>query len=79
MALSEAELQEVENFARVSGLDEIMRLCMELRAIRAAYVTQAKRLALQKNMIVTLDADPASRYGKELNKLTGETDAPRIP
>lgn len=76
MALSDAELSEVEGFAARSGLDEIGRLCAELRTIRQLYVQQCGKISRLENMVAMLDSNPQSRYGKELNKLTGEGNAP---
>jgi hypothetical protein len=45
-ALSDSELREVEQFARVSGLDQIARLAGELRSLRAAYQTLFKRYGM---------------------------------
>lgn len=76
LALSDAELAEVEQFARNTGLDEIGRLCAELRAVRAAYLQKCREIARMRSVVATVDPDPHSRYSKELQNLTGETDAP---
>lgn len=48
-ALEEAELADIENFAKKNDLHNIARLCAELRALRAAYMTQCARMGKMAN------------------------------
>lgn len=78
-AVSDAELTEVEGFCKRNGLDQIGRICAELRALRVAYMEQCKRVGKQRQMVETLQPDPSERYAKELDSITQEkTDAPPI-
>jgi hypothetical protein len=43
-ALEEAELADIEQFARKNELTNIARLCAELRSLRAAYMTLSARV-----------------------------------
>lgn len=77
-AISDAELQEIEQFCGRNGLDQIGRVCSELRSLRAAYLTQAKRLGIQSAMISDLQPDANKRFAAELSSLTGGSDAPPL-
>lgn len=70
MALSDAELAEVEGFAQRSGLDQIYRICAELRAIRRAYLEKCETNARLRQMI---HPDPQKRFAHALEAMT---DAP---
>jgi hypothetical protein len=48
-ALEEHELRDIEQFAAKNELHNIARLCAELRALRAADLTQCARIGRQKN------------------------------
>ncbi|MBP8181887.1 MAG: hypothetical protein KAZ88_12975 [Acidimicrobiia bacterium] len=48
-ALEEAELQDIENFARKNELTNIARLCAELRALRSAFMTLSARVGRAAN------------------------------
>lgn len=48
-ALEEAELRDIEQFARKNNLDNIARLCAELRALRSAFMTQSVRMGRMAN------------------------------
>ncbi len=69
-ALSDAELAEVEGFAQRSGLDQIYRLCRELRTIRRAYLEQSETIGRMRQMI---HPDPQRRFAHALEAMT---DAP---
>ena len=48
-ALEEAELADIEQFARRNELTNIARLCAELRALRAAFMTLSARVGRAAN------------------------------
>lgn len=48
-ALEEAELADIEQFARKNELTNIARLCAELRSLRAAYMTLSARAGRAAN------------------------------
>ena len=48
-ALEEAELADIENFARKNELTNIARLCAELRSLRSAYMTLSARMGRAAN------------------------------
>lgn len=82
-AVSDAELSEVEGFCKRQGLDQIGRICAELRVLRAEYLQLANRVGKQRAMIETLEHDPTIRYGKELEAMVSMTreskDASSVP
>ncbi len=73
LALSDAELAEVEGFAQRSGLDQIYRICAELRTVRRAYLEQAETIGRLRQMI---DPNPQRRFAHALEAMT---DAPPKP
>lgn len=79
-AVSDAELQEVEGFCSRSGLDQIGRICAELRTLRKEYVRLAERCGRQKATIEYCMPDPSKRFAAEIDSITtGVPDAPPIP
>lgn len=72
-AVSEAELHEVEEFCARNGLDQIGRICAELRVLRAEYLAQSNRIGKQRAMIETLEHNPSIRYSKELDAMIAMT------
>ena len=58
-ALTDAELQDIEQFAKKNELLNIARLCAELRALRSAFMTQSARLGKAK-AAATLGASNAA-------------------
>lgn len=69
-AVSDAELSEVEGFCSRNGLDQIGRICAELRTLRSEYILLAGRVGKQRGMIETLEHDPNKRYARELDVIT---------
>lgn len=65
-AVSNSELAEVEGFCSRNGLDQIGRICAELRTLRNEYIQLSKRLGKQQQMVETLQPDPSVRFAKEL-------------
>ena len=72
-ALDANELEDIETFARRNNLHNIARLCAELRALRAEYVSLSKRVGRQSAMIEQLQPDPHVRY---VSTAVGSTNAP---
>lgn len=72
-ALSDAELKEVERFAKASGLDQIGRMAAELRALRASYLTLANRHAKLSAMLTK--PNPEELYRQDLDQIMGKVDA----
>jgi hypothetical protein len=66
-AVTEAELANVEKFCKSNGLDEIGRVCAELRVLRAEYLLLSKRAGKQRAMIETIEHDPHQRFAKEMD------------
>ena len=81
-AVTEAELQAVERFCKANQLDEIGRICAELRVLRAEYLKQANVIGKQRAMVETLEHNPNIRYSKELDSMISMTkeskDAPSV-
>lgn len=73
LAVSEDELQRVERFCEVNGLDEVGRICAELRVLRTEYILLSNRVGKQRAMIETLEHDPQIRYSKELDAMISMT------
>lgn len=71
-AVSDAELQEVEGFCSRNGLDQIGRICAELRGLRSAYMTLSKRIGRQQQMVEVIMPDPSQRFARELDSITQE-------
>ncbi len=72
-AASDAELSEVEGFCERNGLDQIGRICAELRALRQEYLQLAKRVGQQANG----QPDPVlanRRFGRDIQKITKVED-----
>lgn len=69
-AVSDPELAEVEGFCSRNGLDQIGRICAELRTLRAEYVLLVGRVGKQRAMIDTLEHDPSKRYAREIDVIT---------
>ena len=80
-AVTEDELRKVEKFCADNGLDEIGRICAELRVLRAEFLQLSTRIGKQRAMIETLEHDPQKRFAKELDVIVnyGGHDAPSIP
>jgi hypothetical protein len=79
-AVSDAELREVEGFCSRNGLDQIGRICAELRVLRAEYLAQSNRIGKQRAMIETLEHDPTIRYSKELEVMVeAKKEEPNAP
>ncbi len=75
-AVSDAELSEVEGFCKRSGLDQIGRICAELRALRADYITLSKRIGMMHNR----QPDPHRQFAAEIDVITsGVPNAPSVP
>ena len=74
-AVSDSDLREAEEFCRLSGLDQIGRICAELRGLRSAYQTQAKRLGMMQSRM----PDPNRQFASDLDRITGESNAPPVP
>jgi len=67
--VTEAELLKVESFCAANKLDEIGRICAELRVLRAEYITLCKRVGMSRATV----PDPITsnkRYGAELEHIT---------
>lgn len=73
LALPDSDLAEVEGFAQRSGLDQIYRICAELRVLRRAYLEQSETIGRLRQMI---DANPQRRFAHALEAMT---DAPTKP
>ncbi len=79
-AVSTGELQEVEDFCQRNGLDQIGRICAELRVLRTEYLVLSQRVARQKAMIEAASMDSNARYAQELDVLmTEKPHAPTVP
>lgn len=65
-AVTEAELASVERFCKANSLDEIGRVCAELRVLRAEYLRLSNRYGKAKAMVETMEHDPHQRYAKEM-------------
>ena len=82
-AVTEDELSAVERFCKANKLDEIARICAELRVLRAEYLKQTNRVAKQRAMIEALEHNPNIRYSKELDSMIAmnreSKDAPSVP
>lgn len=78
--VTEDELSAVERFCKANQLDEIGRICAELRVLRAEYLAQTRTVGRQRVMIESLEHDPTIRYSKELDSMISMTkeakDAP---
>lgn len=79
-AVSDADLQEAEQFCKRSGLDQIGKICAELRTLRKEYLILSHRVGRQKATIENLMPDPSRRFASELDQITtGVPDAPAKP
>ena len=79
-AVSDADLQEAEGFCRRNGLDQIGKICAELRTLRKEYIVLSQRVGRQKATIENLMPDPSRRFASELDQITtGVPDAPAKP
>jgi hypothetical protein len=67
--VSDAELSLAERFCEQNGLDEIGRICAELRTLRAEYISLSNRVGKQRALIEALEHDPQIRYSKELDSM----------
>lgn len=81
--VSEEELTKMEAFCASNQLDEIGRICAELRVLRAEYLKQSNIIGKQRAMVETLERNPNIRYSKELDSMISMTkeakDAPAVP
>lgn len=77
-SVTDVELSEIEEFCGRNGLDQIGLVCSELRSLRAAFLTQSKRLGIQAAMISDLQPDANKRFAAELSSLTGGSNAPPL-
>jgi hypothetical protein len=69
--VTEEELLKVESFCAANKLDEIGRICAELRVLRQEYLTLCKRVGMTRNS----EPDPIlanRRFSRTLQKLTEE-------
>ena len=78
-AVSDAELREVEGFCSRNGLDEIGRICAELRTMRSEYILLSERAGRQRSMIDTLEHDPQKRYARELEVIVTDRSTNASP
>ncbi len=79
-AVSDAELTEVEGFCKRNGLDQIGKICAELRTMRREFMDLSKRAGRQRAMVETAMPDPNRRFAAEMDRLTdGAKDAPTVP
>lgn len=79
MALTDADLSEVEGFADRNGLDQIFRICRELRALRQAYMDVCKMNGKLRAQLMAMEWDPHNRYAVVMDTMTGTTDAKTKP
>ena len=78
-AVTEDELQNVEKFCAANQLDEIGRICAELRVLRAEYLQLSTANGKLRAMVEVLEHDPQRRYSKDLEMITtGGTNAPTL-
>lgn len=76
MFLTDNELAEVEGFAKRSGLDQIHRICGELRAVRRAYIEQCLINGQLRNQLKALEPrkpntlDPQDRFAAQIDFIT---------
>lgn len=67
--VTEEELTKVESFCAANQLDEIGRICAELRTLRREYMLLSKRVGMARNS--EPDAYLANRrFGRTLDKIT---------
>lgn len=68
-AVTEEELTKVESFCVANGLDEIGRVCAELRVLRAEYLSLSNRLG----KVANAQPDPYlanRRFSKSMDSMT---------
>lgn len=75
--VTEEELTKIESFCASNQLDEMGRICAELRVLRAEYLLLSKRVGMARNS----EPDPYlanRRFSKTLREVTKEdpTDFP---
>jgi hypothetical protein len=76
--VTEDELLKVESFCAANKLDEVGRICAELRVLRAEYLTLCKRVGMTRNS----EPDPIlanRRFSKTLRQITKEDDPNDFP
>jgi hypothetical protein len=69
--VTEQELLKVESFCAANQLDEVGRICAELRVLRQEYLTLCKRVGMNQNS----EPDPIlanRRFSRTLKKITEE-------
>lgn len=69
--VSEDELTKMEAFCASNQLDELGRICAELRVLRAEYLLLSKRVGMARNS----EPDPIlanRRFSKSLREITKE-------
>jgi hypothetical protein len=68
--VTEQELLKVEAFCAANKLDEIGRICAELRLLRTEYLLLSKRIGLQAAHVPMDSIQANLRFGESLNTIT---------
>jgi len=83
LAITEAELQDIETLARRMGLDEIAKVCTELRVLRRHFLELSRQVVMYRKLQppppVQFPMEANVRWAADLNSMTGSPNAPKEP